>query len=65
MNPAMIATFVFGSILVVILHEEISVSYWFYIKSILVFGLFLSHMFMVKCFKLFQGNKNINTEKIL
>ena len=63
MNPAMIATFVFGSILVVILHEEISVSYWFYIKSILVFGLFLSHMFMVKCYKLFQGNKNIYTEK--
>ena len=63
MNPAMIGTIIFGCILIGILHEEIFISYWFYVKISLVIILILSHMFMVKCFKSFQKDKNIYSSK--
>ena len=63
MNPAMIATWIFGVWLVYLAGHEIAMQLWMQIKLILVILLSGFHGFLSKCRKNFQNNVNLRTAK--
>jgi putative membrane protein len=63
MNPAMIASYLFGILLLIELGSAIWESIWIYVKIIGVFGLTLVHMKMAKWRKDFELDQNTKTEK--
>lgn len=56
MTPAMIITWVFG--LLLILVADYTFEPWLLMKIFLIFLLSASHGFFIYCFKLFNNNKN-------
>ena len=63
MNPAMIATWIFGVWLVYLAGHEIAMQLWMQIKLILVVLLSGYHGFLSKCRKNFQNKLNLRTAK--
>ena len=63
MNPAMIATWIFGVWLVYLAGHEIAMQLWMQIKLILVVLLSGFHGFLSKCRKNFQNKLNPRTAK--
>ena len=63
MNPAMIATWIFGVWLVYLAGHEIAMQLWMQIKLILVVLLSGFHGFLSKCRKNFQNKLNLRTAR--
>ena len=63
MNPAMVATWIFGIWLVYLAGHEIAMQLWMQIKLILVIILSGFHGFLSKCRKNFYNKVNSKTSK--
>ena len=63
MNPAMVATWIFGIWLVYLVGHEIAMQLWMQIKLILVIILSGFHGFLSKCRKNFYNKVNSKTSK--
>ena len=63
MNPAMLASFLFGGILLADLEPEAWLSGWLYAKLILVAGLLGIHMAMGKWRQEFTEDRNTKSQK--
>ena len=63
MMPAMILTWLFGSLLVVSLGFSIFLELWMQLKVIFVLLLTFYHFYLGKCVKLFSINQNVNSSK--
>jgi len=63
MMPAMILTWLFGSLLVVSLGFSVFLELWMQLKVILVLLLTFYHFYLGKCVKLFSINQNVNSSK--
>ncbi len=63
MNPAMIASLIFGLILIYLRRDALSGQFWLYGKLVLVFCLFGYHGFLSKTRKLFESGARPKTEK--
>lgn len=63
-NPAMIASFFFGILLLITPGIiDWSAAGWMHLKLVLVFGMAGFHGFLVKCFKTFEADQNTRTDK--
>jgi protoporphyrinogen IX oxidase len=63
MNPAMVATLIFGLLLAKINGDILMQSGWFHVKLTFVFLLFGFHGFLAKTRKEFANNRNNHSEK--
>jgi len=63
MNPAMIASWILGVLLIHIVGIENLSSLWLQIKLILVITLTIYHFFLFKCLKEFAANNNSYSPK--
>jgi protoporphyrinogen IX oxidase len=63
MNPAMIASYIFGGLLIYELGADIWELGWVHIKTLGVVGLTLVHMRMAKWRKDFEADSNTRSEK--
>ena len=58
MNPAMIGSFFFGGLLIVVLIENEMFTGWMHVKLLLVFVMAFSHGMMAKYRKAFEAGEN-------
>ena len=62
MNPAMIFSFLFGTVLLLDLNRDVWQDSWLYYKLILVFCLLSTHIAMAKWQRNFVNNKNTQSK---
>lgn len=63
MNPAMIAAFIFGAVLIYMRRDAFDGQIWLYLKLALVFLLIGYHGFLSKTRKLFESDQRPKSEK--
>ena len=63
MNPAMIASFIFGTLLLLDLPESVWEEGWIYIKIACIAGLLICHMMMGSFRKAFAEDRNVHSQK--
>ena len=63
MIPAMILTWLFGSLLVVSLGFSVFLELWMQLKVIFVLLLTFYHFYLGRCVRLFSINQNVNSSK--
>ena len=63
MNPAMIASWIFGALLINTIGMDNFGSLWLQLKAIFVIILTIYHFFLFKCLRKFAGNNNSYSPK--
>ena len=63
MNPAMIASWIFGGLLIYTIGIDNSSSLWLQLKLIFVVFLTIYHFFLFDCLKKFTENNNVYSAK--
>jgi putative membrane protein len=63
MNPAMIASWIFGVLLIHTIGIDNLSSLWMQIKLLFVFILTMYHLFLFQCLRKFEDNNNLYTPK--
>ena len=62
-NPAMIASFIFGVLLAIIIGKESLMNGWFHAKATLLFFMFLSHGMLARYRRYFAKGENKHSAK--
>ena len=63
MNPAMIASWIFGILLIHIIGVDSLSSFWLQLKLLFIIILTIYHFYLFHCLKKFADDKNSNTSK--